>query len=200
MKPLKLCETAKIEKPSREDAEAAVETLLRWMDDDPSREGLKDTPARVVRAYEEYTAGRHEDAVAVLARTFEDIQGYDDFVLVKGIEFVSMCEHHLAVIRGVAHVAYMPDAHVVGISKLARVVDIFARRLNTQEMMTRRIVDALNEGLKPKGVAVMIEADHQCMSTRGVKKHGSKTVTSLFSGVFKDNESVQHRFIESVKL
>lgn len=200
MKPLKLCETAKIEKPSREDAEAAVETLLRWMDDDPSREGLKDTPARVVRAYEEYTAGRHEDAVAVLARTFEDIQGYDDFVLVKGIEFVSMCEHHLAVIRGVAHVAYTPDAHVVGISKLARVVDIFARRLNTQEMMTRRIVDALNEGLKPKGVAVMIEADHQCMSTRGVKKHGSKTVTSLFSGVFKDNEGVQHRFIESVKL
>lgn len=200
MKPLKLCETAKIEKPSREDAEAAVETLLRWMDDDPSREGLKDTPARVVRAYEEYTAGRHEDAVAVLARTFEDIQGYDDFVLVKGIEFVSMCEHHLAVIRGVAHVAYMPDAHVVGISKLARVVDIFARRLNTQEMMTRRIVDALNEGLKPKGVAVIIEADHQCMSTRGVKKHGSKTVTSLYSGVFKDNESVQHRFIESVKL
>ena len=185
-----------IERPSREEAEKAVETLLRYIGEDPSRHGLVETPARVIRSYDEFFAGYNMDASKDLSKTFEDIEDFDDMVIVKGIDFMSHCEHHMVPISGVAHVAYWPTDKVVGISKLARVVDIFAKRLVSQENMTRAIVDALNENLKPKGIAVIIEADHQCMSTRGVNKPGSSTVTSLFTGIFKDNQHVQDRFLK----
>jgi GTP cyclohydrolase I len=183
-------------RPARAEAEKAVETLLRWIGEDPAREGLLETPARVVRAYEEYFAGYEQCAQSELEKTFEDIAGFDDIVLVKGIDFVSHCEHHMAAIIGKAHVAYWPDKKVVGISKLARVVDIFAKRLISQENMTRMIVDAIEGTLKPKGVAVMIEADHQCMSIRGVHKPGSATVTTTFTGIFREDTSVRERFLK----
>ncbi len=186
-------------RPSREEAEKAVEVLLRWAGENPAREGLKDTPARVVRAWEEYFVGYGMDPAAELSRTFDDIKGFDDMVLVKGIDFVSHCEHHIAPIIGKAHVAYWPHERVVGISKLARVVDIYAKRLVSQENMTRMIVDAINDTVRPKGTAVMIEADHQCMSTRGVNKPGSSTVTTMFSGVFKEDHSARERFLETVR-
>ncbi len=185
-------------RPSRAEAERAVETLLRWAGEDPAREGLLETPARVVRAYEEFFAGYGKDARAELAKTFEDIQDFDDIVLVKNIDFVSHCEHHIAPIMGKAHVAYWPDAKVVGISKLARVVDIFARRLVSQENMTNQIVKTIDEALKPKGTAVFIEADHQCMSIRGVHKPGSSTVTTSFSGIFKTDPGTRERFIAMI--
>lgn len=183
-------------RPSRAEAEKAVEILLRWAGDDPSREGLLDTPARVVRAYEEFFAGYGRDAKEELARTFEDIQGFDDMVIVKNIDFTSHCEHHMVPVTGVAHVAYWPDQKVVGISKLARVVDIYAKRLVSQETMTLQIVQAIDEALSPKGAAVMIEAAHECMSTRGVNKQDSLTVTSMFSGIFKTDRDVQRRFMD----
>lgn len=186
-------------KPSREEAERAVETLLRWAGEDPTRSGLLETPARVVRAYEEFFAGYEEDAKDELVKTFEDIVGFDDMVIVRDIDFVSHCEHHMVPIIGKAHVAYWPKDKVVGISKLARVVDVFARRLVSQENMTRQIVEAIDSALSPKGVAVTIEADHQCMSIRGVKKGASGTVTSMFSGIFKDDANVQRRFIDLAK-
>lgn len=186
-------------RPSRDEAMKAVETLLRWAGENPSREGLLDTPKRVVKAYEEYFSGYRKDPAAELAKTFEDIQGFDDMVLVKDIDFVSHCEHHLAPIIGKAHVAYWPDQRVVGISKLARIVDIFARRMVSQENMTRNIVNVIDEVLSPKGVAVMIDANHQCMSTRGVNKCASSTVTSMFSGIFKDDRDVQRRFMDMLK-
>lgn len=186
-------------RPSREEAEKAVETLLRWAGENPARPGLKETPARVVRAYEEYFAGYTQCAQQELAKTFEDIKGFDDMVLVKDIEFVSHCEHHIAAIIGKAHVAYWPDEKVVGISKLARVVDIYARRLISQENMTRSIVEAIEEALQPKGVAVLVEADHQCMSIRGVNKPGSSTVTTTFSGIFQHDASVRERFLAMTK-
>jgi len=167
-------------RPSREEAMAAVEVLLRWAGEDPAREGLLETPKRVVKAYEEFFSGYTKDATAELRKTFEDIEGFDDMVLVRNIEFVSHCEHHLVPILGKAHVAYWPDEQVVGISKLARIVDIFGRRLVSQENMTRNIVSCIDETLKPKGVAVYIDANHQCMSTRGVNKGASSTVTSMF--------------------
>lgn len=185
-------------RPSREEAEKAVEVLIRWAGEDPSREGLRETPARVVRAYEEFFAGYNQCAKTELEKTFEDIRDFDDIVLVKGIDFVSHCEHHMVPVIGKAHVAYWPDHKVVGISKLARVVDIFARRLMSQENMTREIVDAIEEVLKPKGVAVLIEADHQCMSIRGVNKLGSSTVTTTFTGVFKHDAAVRDRFLKLV--
>lgn len=184
------------ERPSRKEAEAAVETLLRWIGEDPAREGLKETPARVVRSYEEYFSGYDMDAKAELSKTFEDIQDFDDMVIVRDIDFVSHCEHHMVPIIGKAHVAYWPNEKVVGISKLARVVDIFARRLVSQENMTRNILNAINTALQPKGVAVLIEADHQCMSIRGVHKAGSSTVTTSFSGVFKESGEVRSRFLQ----
>lgn len=187
------------QRPSREEAERAVETLLRWAGENPAREGLIETPARVVRAYEEFFAGYELNAEDELTKTFEDIQGFDDIVLVRNIDFVSHCEHHMVPIIGKAHVAYWPDAKVVGISKLARVVDIFARRLVSQENMTRQIVDCIDHALKPKGVAVMIEADHQCMSIRGVRKPGSATLTTTFSGIFKDDASVRDRFLRLIE-
>jgi GTP cyclohydrolase IA len=187
---------SKDNRPSRKEAEKAVETLLRWAGEDPAREGLKETPARVVRAYEEYFAGYAQSAEDELAKTFEDITGFDDIVLVRDIDFVSHCEHHMAAIIGKAHVAYWPDQKVVGLSKLARVVDIFARRLISQENMTRAIVQSLEKSLQPRGVAVMIEADHQCMSIRGVHKNQSSTVTTTFTGIFKEDAAVRERFLK----
>ncbi|MCB1532709.1 MAG: GTP cyclohydrolase I FolE [Alphaproteobacteria bacterium] len=188
-----------IKRPSREEAEKAVETLLRYIGEDPSRSGLKETPARVVRSYDEFFAGYNLDAAKDLSKTFDDIEDFDDMVIVKGIDFVSHCEHHMVPITGVAHVAYWPTDKVVGISKLARVVDIFAKRLVSQENMTKHIVEAIDEALDPRGVAVMIEADHQCMSIRGVHKPGSATVTSKFSGIFKDDQNVQSRFLKLIE-
>lgn len=187
-------------RPSREEAMKAVETLLRWAGEDPSREGLLDTPKRVVKAYEEFFSGYTKDAAKELTRTFEDIEGFDDMVIVRNIDFVSHCEHHLVPILGRAHVAYWPDEKVVGISKLARIVDIFGRRLVSQENMTRNIVQCIDKTLKPKGVAVYIDANHQCMSTRGVNKGGSSTVTSMFSGIFKDDVQVQNRFLNAIRM
>lgn len=186
-------------RPSREEAEEAVRTLLRWAGDDPSREGLRETPGRVTRAYEEFFAGYALNAGKELAKTFEDIQGFDDMVLVKDIDFVSHCEHHMVPIIGKAHVAYWPDEKIVGISKLARIVDIFAKRLVSQEKMTKQIVDVIGEALNPKGAAVMIDANHQCMSIRGVNKAGSSTTTMMFSGIFKDDPIQQRRFMDMIK-
>ncbi len=186
-------------RPSRIEAMRAVEVLLRWAGEDPTREGLRETPARVVKAYEEFFSGYNKDASAELLKTFEDIKGFDDMVLVKDIDFVSHCEHHLVPILGKAHVAYWPDEKVVGISKLARIVDIFGRRLVSQENMTCNILNCINDTLKPKGVAVYIDANHQCMSTRGVNKTGSSTVTSMFSGVFKEDLEVQRRFLDMIR-
>lgn len=185
-------------KPDRAAAEAAVETLLRYIGEDPTREGLRETPARVVRAYEEFFAGYGQCAKTELLKTFEDIKDFDDMVLVKDIDFVSHCEHHMVPIIGKAHVAYWPDRKVVGISKLARIVDIYARQLVSQENMTRNIVDVIDKTLKPKGTAVKIEADHQCMSIRGVQKTASSTVTMTFSGVFKKDKDVQRRFLDMI--
>jgi GTP cyclohydrolase I len=187
-----------LERPSRAEAEKAVEVLLRWAGEDPTRTGLKETPARVVRAYEEFFSGYGLDAEDELAKTFEDIVGFDDIVLVKDIDFVSHCEHHMVPIIGKAHVAYWPDEKVVGISKLARVVDVYAKRLISQENMTRAIVDVIDTTLKPRGVAVMIEADHQCMSIRGVHKPGSATVTTTFSGIFKECQNTRERFLRLI--
>ncbi len=189
----------KPKRPSEKEAMKAVETLLLWAGEDPSREGLLDTPKRVIKSYEEFFSGYNKDASAELTKTFEDIEGFDDMVLVKDIDFVSHCEHHLVPILGKAHVAYWPDKKVVGISKLARVVDIFGRRLVSQENMTRNILKCINETLKPKGVAVYIDANHQCMSTRGVNKGTSSTITSMFSGIFKEDKEVQRRFLDMIR-
>lgn len=184
------------QRPSRAEAEKAVEVLLRWAGDDPLREGLLDTPGRVVRAYEEFFAGYGRDAKEELARTFEDIQGFDEMVIVKNIDFTSHCEHHMVPITGIAHVAYWPNEKIVGISKLARIVDIYSKRLVSQETLTLQIVQAIDEALSPKGAAVLIEAAHECMSTRGVNKQHSLTVTSMFSGIFKTDPDVQRRFMD----
>ena len=186
-------------RPSREEAEAAVRTLIAWAGDDPRRDGLIDTPARVVNAYEEFYAGYRENAATALERTFDDIDRYDDIVLVRDIPFYSHCEHHMVPFVGKAHVAYFPTDSVVGLSKLARVVDIFARRLQSQERMTAEIVAAVDEALKPRGVAVMLDAEHQCMTLRGVMKHGASTITTQFTGVFRDDPSEQVRFITLVR-
>ena len=174
------------ERPSREEAEAAVLTLLKWIGDDPAREGLRETPARVVKAYEEMFGGYQTDPADVLGRTFEEVAGYDDIVLVKDIDFHSHCEHHMVPIIGKAHVAYLPHDRVLGLSKIVRVVDIFARRLQTQEAMTSQIATAIDDALAPRGVAVMLEAEHMCMAMRGVRKNGSTTVTTRFTGSFED--------------
>ena len=184
--------------PGREEAEQAVRTLLRYIGENPAREGLADTPARVIRAYDEFFAGYRQDAAAVLGKTFEDIDGFDDIVLVRDIEFTSHCEHHMVPVNGVAHVAYWPDAAVVGISKLARVVDIFSRRLVSQENMTSAIVECIDETLRPKGVAVFIRADHQCMSMRGVKKRQAATLTTAFTGILKECPHAQMRFLTMI--
>jgi len=182
-------------RPSREEAEAAVRVLLRWAGDDPSREGLRDTPKRVVKAYEELFSGYQQDAEHVLSRVFEEVHGYDDMVLVRGIPFTSHCEHHMVPFFGTAHVAYYPsELGVVGLSKLARLVDVYAKRLQTQEALTAQIIGAIDRHLRPRGCAVMLEAQHMCMSMRGVRKHGSETVTTQFTGIFRDDPAEQIRF------
>jgi len=186
-------------RPSRAEAEAAVRTLIKWAGDDPTREGLLDTPKRVAKAYEEWFAGYDEDPEAILARTFEEVDGYDDIVLLKGIRLESYCEHHMAPIIGTASIAYMPSDKVVGISKLARLVDAYGKRLQVQEKLTAQIANTLEETLKPRGVAVLIEAEHQCMSTRGVHKHGVDTVTTRFTGMFKDDSALEDRFLRLVR-
>jgi len=185
-------------KPSRDEAEEAVRVLLRYIGENPKREGLVDTPARVIRAYDEFFEGYCQDPAAELGKTFEDIEGFDDIVLVKDIEFTSHCEHHMVPINGVAHVAYWPDKAVVGISKLARIVDIYSKRLVSQENMTNGIANCIEDTLKPKGVAVYIDADHQCMSIRGVKKRQSSTVTTTFRGRLQDDHSAQMRFLTMI--
>ena len=187
-----------VDRPSRDEAEDAVRTLLAWTGDDPTREGLLDTPARVVRAYEEYFAGYKIDPIEVLQRTFEETDGYDEMVMLRDIPFESHCEHHIAPIIGTAHVAYMPDHRVVGISKLARVVEIFAKRLQTQEIMTVQVADAIQEALQPKGVAVVIDAVHQCMTTRGIQKQGVATVTSRMLGTFRSQPETRREFLAMI--
>jgi GTP cyclohydrolase IA len=185
-------------RPSREEAEAAVRTLIAWAGDDPSREGLLDTPARVTKAYGELFAGYEQDARDVLSKTFKEVGGYDDLVLVKGIPFYAHCEHHMVPFFGKAHIAYLPHDGVVGLSKLARLVEVYARRLQTQETMTAQIIDAINENLGPRGAAVMLEAEHMCMTMRGVKAHDVLTVTHRFTGVFAEDRVEQDRFFAMV--
>lgn len=185
-------------RPSREEAEAAVRTLLRWAGDNPNREGLLDTPKRVVKAYEEFFCGYSEDPLVVLNRTFEEVEGYDDIVMLRDIALESHCEHHMVPVLGKAHIAYLPNKRVVGISKIARVVEIFAKRLQTQETMTAQIANALEEGLQPRGVAVLIDAKHQCMTTRGVHKPDVATITTRFTGVFKE-ERYERRFMDLIR-
>jgi GTP cyclohydrolase I len=186
-------------RPSRDEVEAAVRTLIAFAGDDPDREGLRDTPRRVAAAYEDFFAGYGQDAADALDRTFEDLGSYDDIVIVRDIPFYSHCEHHMVPFVGKAHVAYYPGEKVVGLSKLARVVDVFARRLQTQERLTGQVVQAVDEALKPRGIAVMIEAEHQCMTLRGAQKHGASTVTTQFTGVFRDDPAEQLRFLTLVR-
>jgi GTP cyclohydrolase I len=183
------------DRPTREQAEEAVRTLLRWAGDDPGREGLLGTPDRVVRAYEEWFAGYFEDPVEILQRTFEETDGYDEMVVLRDIRFESYCEHHVAPIIGIAHVGYLPDRRVVGISKLARIVEIYAKRLQIQEKMTAQIANAIAGVLMPRGVAVVIEATHQCMTTRGIHKPGVTMVTSRMLGAFRDDASTRREFL-----
>jgi GTP cyclohydrolase I len=185
-------------RPSRAEAERAVRTLLQWAGDDPGREGLLDTPKRVARAFEEWFAGYDMDPEAYLERTFEEVEGYDEMVTLRDITFESHCEHHLAPIIGRAHVAYLPKNRVVGISKLARVVEAYAKRLQVQEKMTAQIADCIQRILEPAGVAVVIEASHQCMTTRGVHKTGVSMVTSRMTGAFRDDASTRREFLASV--
>ncbi len=185
-------------RPSREEAEAAVRTLLRWAGDDPTREGLLGTPDRVVRSYEEFFAGYHEDPVELLKRTFEETDGYDEMVLLRDIRLESHCEHHMVPIIGRAHVAYLPNTRVVGISKLARVVDAYAHRFQIQEKLTAQIANTINDVLQPRGVAVVIEANHQCMSTRGVHKPGASMITSRMLGAFRDDPSTRREFLAMI--
>jgi GTP cyclohydrolase IA len=188
-----------VPRPSRDAAENAVRTLIAYIGDNPAREGLLDTPKRVVSAFEELYSGYCESPVEVLDRTFSEMGTYDDLVLVRNIPFHSHCEHHMMPFCGKAHVAYMPIERVVGLSKLARLIDVYARRLQTQEHLTSQVVTAIDEVLKPRGVAVMVEAEHTCMSLRGVEKHGSSTVTTQFTGMFRDDPAQQVRFITLVR-
>ncbi|HWE47270.1 MAG TPA: GTP cyclohydrolase I FolE [Caulobacteraceae bacterium] len=184
-----------VKKPSREAALDAVRTLIAWSGDDPRREGLLDTPQRVVDAYGEWFQGYHADPAKELERVFEDVQGYDEMVMLRDIEVESHCEHHMAPFLGKAYVAYLPRAKVVGISKIARVVEIFAKRLQTQETLTQQIADAITESLDPEGVAVLIDAEHQCMTTRGIHHRHVSTITTQFTGVFKADMGLQDRFL-----
>jgi GTP cyclohydrolase I len=185
--------------PTREEAEAAVRTLLRWAGDDPTREGLQDTPKRVAKAFRELYSGYGQDPDEILDKVFSEVEGYDDIVLVRDIPFYSHCEHHMVPFFGVAHVAYYPTKGVVGLSKLARLVDAYARRLQTQETMTAQIASAMVKALDPRGVAVMIEAEHMCMSMRGIQKAGALTLTTQFTGVFKEDPAEQVRFLTLVR-
>ena len=187
-------------KPTREEAQKAVRTLIEWAGDNPDREGLVETPKRVVKAYEEFFAGYNDDPEEILRKTFEEVEGYDEMVLVKNIRLESHCEHHIVPILGKAHIAYIPNNRVVGISKLARIVDAFGKRLQTQETMTAQIANTIEKVLEPKGVAVVIDAAHQCMTTRGIHKPESSTVTSCMRGVFKENPRTRNEFLTFIKL
>jgi GTP cyclohydrolase I len=186
------------DRPPREEAEQAVRTLIRWAGDDPAREGLVDTPGRVVRAYQEWFAGYGEDPEELLQRTFEEIGGYDEVVVLRDIRFTSHCEHHMAPIFGRAHVGYLPRNRVVGLSKLARLINVYARRLQIQERMTVEIADALDRTLQPFGVGVVIEATHACMSTRGVNQHNATMVTSRMLGAFRDQPETRQEFLSAI--
>jgi len=188
-------EAAPFKRPSREEAEDAVRTLISWAGDDPKREGLIDTPGRVVEAYEEWFKGYNEDPNVYLSRVFDDVKGYDDIVMLRDIDVESHCEHHIAPFLGKAFVAYMPLDRVVGISKIARVVEIYAKRLQTQETMTSQILHAIQDSLAPMGVAVLIDAKHECMTTRGVHHPNVSTITTQFSGVFKSDKELRERFL-----
>ncbi|MFP6850471.1 MAG: GTP cyclohydrolase I FolE [Pseudomonas sp.] len=187
-------------RPSREQAEAAVRTLIRWAGDDPEREGLHDTPKRVVRAYEDFFSGYGADPAEILARTFSEVEGYDEMIVLKDIRFESHCEHHMVPFIGKAHIAYLPDRRVVGISKLARLIELYGKRLQIQEKMTVQIADTLQNILQPLGVAVVIEATHQCMTTRGVHKPGVALVTSRMLGAFRDNPATRREFMGIIGL
>ena len=184
--------------PSMEEAKDAVRTLIAWAGDDPDREGLIETPDRVARAYQEFFAGYHDDPEEILSKTFEEVEGYDEMVIVKDIRVESHCEHHIVPILGKAHVGYLPNKRIVGISKLARVVDIFGKRLQTQEVMTAQIANVINEVLEPKGVAVVMNAKHQCMTTRGVHKPESSTITSTMLGAFRENPDTRAEFMNLI--
>jgi GTP cyclohydrolase I len=194
-KPVSCSSKVPAQRPTRAEAESAIRTLLLWAGDDPTREGLRDTPERVARAYEDWFSGYNEDPEEFLARTFEEVHGYDDMVVLKDIRFESHCEHHLAPIIGRVHIGYLPNNKVVGISKLARVVDVFARRLQVQETMNAQIANCIQHVLEPKGVAVVIEATHQCMTTRGVHKPGVTMVTSTMHGAFRNSATTRREFL-----
>ncbi len=191
-------EAQPIKRPTAAEAEEAVRTLLRWAGDDPDREGLLDTPGRVTRAYRQWFRGYEEDPVAMLQRTFEEVEGYDEMVVLRDIRFESYCEHHLAPIIGKAHVGYIPTDRVVGISKLARLVDAYAKRMQVQEKMTAQIAKTLMDVLQPRGVAVVMEGEHHCMSTRGVHKHGVSMVTSTMLGGFRDDHRTRKEFMDII--
>jgi GTP cyclohydrolase I len=197
-KSLRLARTVAVPRPSRAEAERAIHTLLRWAGDDPEREGLRETPARVARAFEDWFSGYGEDPEEYLERTFEEVDGYDDMVVLKDIRFESHCEHHMAPIIGRVHVGYLPRNKVVGISKLARVVETFARRLQVQEKMNAQIANCIQKVLEPKGVAVVIEAAHQCMTTRGIHKTGVTMVTSAMHGEFRKNPLTRREFLSVI--
>ena len=186
------------DRPTRAEAEEAVRTLIRWAGDDPAREGLRDTPGRVARSYEEFYAGYQLDPTDLLSRTFEETDGYDELIVLREIRFESHCEHHMVPIIGCAHIGYLPDKRVIGISKLARIVDAFAKRLQIQEKMTAQIASAIDDVLKPKGVAVVIEASHQCMTTRGVHKSGVGMVTSRMLGALRDDPTTRREFLSII--
>ena len=194
----KIEQATTVTKPSREEAEEAVRTLICWTGDDPDREGLIETPKRVVKAYEEFFEGYDMDPEEVLQKTFEEVQGYDDAVIVRNIRVESHCEHHIVPIIGVAHVGYIPNNRVVGISKLARVIEIFGKRLQTQETMTAQIADTIQKVLEPKGVAVVVDASHQCMTTRGIHKTESSTITSRMLGIFRDKPETRAEFMHLI--
>jgi GTP cyclohydrolase IA len=192
------CDGETLPRPSREAAEDAVRTLIRWAGETPGREGLADTPARVVRAYEEWFGGYNQDPAEMLKRTFEEVGGYDEMIVLRDIPFQSCCEHHMAAIGGTVHVGYLPHDRVVGISKLARVVEAYARRLQVQERLTAQIANTIAEVLKPRGVGVIVKASHACMTTRGVRKHGVSMVTSRMLGAFRDDPATRQEFLSAV--
>ena len=185
-------------KPSRKQAEEAVKTLIEWAGDNPEREGLLETPKRVVNAYKEFFSGYDSKPEQILSKTFDEVEGYDEMVIVRNITIESHCEHHMVPFIGIAHIGYIPDKRIVGISKLARIADVFAKRLQTQEIMTAQIADTINEVLNPKGVAVVIDAQHQCMTTRGTHKTESSTITSRMLGLFRTNSNTRSEFMNLI--
>ncbi|PPD27522.1 MAG: GTP cyclohydrolase I FolE [Hyphomicrobium sp.] len=190
---------AEVTRPSREEAEAAFRTIIRWAGDDPDRDGLHETPSRVARAFEEWFHGYNDDPESILKKTFEEIEGYDEMIVLRGIRFESYCEHHMAPIIGKAWVGYIPNGRVVGISKLARVVEVYAKRLQIQEKMTAQIANIIQQVLQPHGVGVVIKAEHHCMTTRGVHKHGTDMVTSRMLGTFRDSAITRQEFLSMVE-